>query len=61
MSNSYKDTLHMPKTDFAMRGNLGNKEPVMQTEWEKLDLYNKRLKLMMVHPTLTVISTLDML
>jgi isoleucyl-tRNA synthetase len=45
MSNSYKETLHMPKTDFPMRGNLGNKEPIMQEEWEKLDLYNKRLKL----------------
>lgn len=23
----YKDTLHMPKTDFEMRGNLVKKEP----------------------------------
>lgn len=40
----YKDTLLMPKTDFKMRGNLGNNEPLMQAEWNELDLYNKRLE-----------------
>jgi isoleucyl-tRNA synthetase len=44
MSNDYKSTLHMPKTDFKMRGNLGNNEPKMQAEWEERDLYNARLK-----------------
>jgi isoleucyl-tRNA synthetase len=39
----YKDTLLMPKTDFKMRGNLGQNEPLMQKEWDELDLYNKRL------------------
>jgi len=38
---SYKDTLLMPNTEFPMRGNLGNKEPVIQAEWEKLELYEK--------------------
>jgi len=38
---SYKDTLLMPSTDFPMRGNLGNKEPLIQAEWEKMDLYEK--------------------
>ncbi len=40
----YKSTLNMPKTAFPMRGNLGNKEPVMQSEWNNIDLYNKRLE-----------------
>jgi len=44
MSNNYKATLHMPKTDFSMRGNLGNNEPKMQELWNEMDLYNLRLK-----------------
>ncbi|MFP4078683.1 MAG: class I tRNA ligase family protein, partial [Candidatus Izemoplasmataceae bacterium] len=39
----YKDTLHMPKTDFPMRGNLGKKEPSRQTFWEEHGIYQKRL------------------
>lgn len=35
----YKETLLMPKTDFPMRGNLPNKEPKMQAEWEQDNLY----------------------
>lgn len=31
----------MPKTEFPMRGNLPNKEPELQTEWEEMDIYNK--------------------
>ncbi len=37
----YKDTLLMPKTAFPMRGNLPNKEPVRQEQWEEMDIYNK--------------------
>jgi isoleucyl-tRNA synthetase len=44
MSTDYKATLHMPKTDFKMRGNLGNNEPLMQEVWNEQDLYNKRLE-----------------
>jgi len=44
MSKDYKETLHMPKTAFKMRGNLGNNEPKMQEQWEQEDLYNARLK-----------------
>ncbi|MFW6319428.1 MAG: isoleucine--tRNA ligase, partial [Bacillota bacterium] len=40
----YKDTLHMPKTDFPMRGNLGNNEPKRQDAWREKDLYQARLK-----------------
>ncbi len=37
----YKDTLFMGKTDFEMRGNLGNKEPQLQKQWEEEKLYYK--------------------
>ena len=43
MSKDYKDSLLLPKTDFSMRGNLGNNEPIMHKEWEDSDLYNARL------------------
>ncbi len=44
MSTDYKSTLLMPKTEFPMRGNLGNNEPLMQEVWNDIDLYNKRLE-----------------
>ncbi|MCK4552055.1 MAG: isoleucine--tRNA ligase [Tenericutes bacterium] len=37
---NYKDTLCMPKTGFPMRGNLGQKEPIIQKQWKEMDLYN---------------------
>ncbi len=43
MAKDYKDTLHMPTTDFPMRGNLGKNEPLMQEAWYSMDLYQKRL------------------
>ena len=39
----YKDTLHMPKTGFEMRGNLTKKEPKYQQRWEEERLYDKML------------------
>ena len=39
----YKDTLHMPKTDFEMRGNLPKKEPDILKRWEEEDHYHKIL------------------
>ena len=39
----YKETLHMPKTDFEMRGNLPNKEPGILEKWEKDGYYQKIL------------------
>lgn len=39
----YKDTLHMPKTAFEMRGNLPKKEPKFQKRWQEEDLYHKML------------------
>ncbi|RKD75438.1 isoleucyl-tRNA synthetase [Sinobaca qinghaiensis] len=38
---SYKETLLMPKTAFPMRGNLPNREPERQKEWESEDMYQK--------------------
>ena len=34
----YKDTLNLPKTDFAMKANLPSKEPKMIEFWEEMDL-----------------------
>lgn len=39
----YKDTLHMPKTGFEMRGNLTKKEPKYQQRWKEDQLYDKML------------------
>ncbi|WP_257350170.1 isoleucine--tRNA ligase [Pseudalkalibacillus decolorationis] len=38
---NYKDTLLMPKTEFPMRGGLPNKEPKIQENWNKSDIYQK--------------------
>ncbi|SDG95689.1 Isoleucyl-tRNA synthetase [Alteribacillus persepolensis] len=38
---SYKETLLMPKTAFPMRGNLPNREPEKQKEWDEQNIYEK--------------------
>lgn len=38
----YKETLNLPKTDFAMKANLAQREPVMLARWYDMDLYGKR-------------------
>ncbi|TMW73142.1 isoleucine--tRNA ligase [Alteribacter natronophilus] len=38
---NYKETLLMPKTAFPMRGNLPNREPGMQQQWEENKLYEQ--------------------
>jgi isoleucyl-tRNA synthetase len=35
----YKATLHLPKTDFPMRGNLPVREPEILARWDQMDLY----------------------
>ncbi len=40
---NYKDTLHLPKTDFEMRGNLNKKESGIQESWEENKLYQRML------------------
>ncbi|MBP1930678.1 isoleucine--tRNA ligase [Ammoniphilus resinae] len=37
----YSKTLNLPKTDFPMRGNLPQREPEMQKQWEEMDIYKK--------------------
>ncbi len=43
--NIYKETLNLPKTKFAMKGNLAQREPNMLKQWEENDLYNKLRKI----------------
>ncbi|MFK7865038.1 MAG: isoleucine--tRNA ligase [Pseudohongiellaceae bacterium] len=37
----YKDTLNLPQTDFPMKANLAQREPLILEQWNKLDLYKK--------------------
>ena len=39
----YKDTINLPKTSFAMKANLANREPEMIKAWEKAGLFKKIL------------------
>ncbi len=41
---NYKDTLLMPKTEFPMRGNLPQREPVVQEKWKELNIYEMVLE-----------------
>lgn len=40
---SFKDTLHMPHTDFPMRGNLAENEPKRLAAWQAHKVYEGRL------------------
>ncbi|MCE3040038.1 isoleucine--tRNA ligase [Helicobacter anatolicus] len=37
----YKDTLSLPQTDFAMRGNLPNLEPKRYQKWKEQEVYEQ--------------------
>ncbi|NCF63119.1 MAG: class I tRNA ligase family protein, partial [Gammaproteobacteria bacterium] len=37
----YKNTINLPKTAFAMKANLANREPGMVKKWEEAGLYQK--------------------
>ncbi len=41
MSQNYKDTLHLPKTDFPMKADLVKREPERLKIWEEQGLYAK--------------------
>ena len=41
---TYKDTLNLPRTDFAMRGNLAKREPEFLAEWDERGLYGEILE-----------------
>ena len=40
----YKATLHLPKTDFEMRGNLTKKQGPILEHWETMGLYQRMLE-----------------
>ena len=50
-TKNFKDTLLMPKTDFPMRGNLGQNEPKVQARWEEINLYDQLMKKNQGRPT----------
>ncbi len=41
MSQNYKDTLNLPRTDFPMKANLATREPEMLRSWEEKHLYQE--------------------
>jgi isoleucyl-tRNA synthetase len=41
MSQNYKDTLNLPRTDFPMKANLPAREPEMLRAWEETRLYEQ--------------------
>jgi isoleucyl-tRNA synthetase len=41
MPTDYRSTVFLPKTEFPMRGDLPNREPVILERWEKMGLYKK--------------------
>jgi isoleucyl-tRNA synthetase len=38
---TYKSTLNLPRTDFAMKANLVQREPQFQKRWDRLDLLSR--------------------
>src|SRR3954447_6920824 len=43
MSQNYKETLNLPKTDFPMKANLATREPEMLKKWDEASL-DKRIQ-----------------
>jgi isoleucyl-tRNA synthetase len=41
MASELKDTLNLPKTDFAMKANLPQNEPKRLEFWRRLDIYRR--------------------
>lgn len=41
MSQNYKDTLNLPRTDFPMKAHLAAREPEMLKTWEETKLYQE--------------------
>ena len=44
MAEDYSKTLNLPKTDFPMRGNLPEREPLLAKRFEDNDVYRKILE-----------------
>lgn len=49
-NKEYKDTLNLPRTNFAMRGNLPKREPEFIDYWNSIDLYKKQRALFKGRP-----------
>src|ERR1041384_8251237 len=41
MSQDYKDTLNLPKTDFPMKAGLATREPEILRSWQQEGLYER--------------------
>src|SRR5207249_3262272 len=41
MSQNYKDTLNLPRTDFPMKANLATREPEILKAWQETRLYRQ--------------------
>src|SRR5919109_1645450 len=41
MSQNYKDTLNLPRTDFPMKANLATREPELLKSWNEAQLYQQ--------------------
>src|SRR5690242_13941797 len=41
MSQNYKDTINLPRTDFPMKANLATREPELLKKWETDQLYRQ--------------------
>jgi len=41
MPTDYRPTVFLPKTDFPMRGDLPNREPMLLARWQGMDLYRR--------------------
>src|ERR1700756_3094899 len=41
MSQNYKDTINLPRTDFPMKANLATREPGLLKRWEEGQLYQQ--------------------
>src|SRR5579871_4557708 len=42
--SDYKNTLNLPQTDFPMKANLSQREPVLLQKWQDLSLYTRLRK-----------------
>ena len=45
----YKDTLNLPRTDFAMKADLVTREPERLKNWTAAKLYEKIQALSLIH------------
>jgi isoleucyl-tRNA synthetase len=42
MTTDYRSTVFLPQTDFPMRGDLPNREPLLLARWEKIGLFARQ-------------------